>query len=587
MDGKKSITFKKLILLFAAVILPFLLLGPFLIYQNRIAARGRTFSQIQNKTDMTADALTDTMEQLQHTAAQMAEQTNLKKLGIKAYRMSPYEAAQSILQLQEQQTSIRNANPYIEKFIIYYLHRLQAYNSKESGVPSFFTFTREEYEGLAHGHNSYDFLAVHDRQLTEIILPSSGAEFMIRVDLSSEAVAALLENAFLEYDDYYYLLDVFGGSWQLTNLPKEALSGPAEGADEISIDGVRYYGFSAGLPYGDGRLCFFFSKDQLFQDSEAYQRLYLCFGLIVFAACSLFLLGSYSLIHKPIQTLVNAFQHINKQDYSIRISGNPKSDFDYLYQEFNHMVKELETLIEKNYQQQLLLSKAELKQLQAQINPHFLYNSFFLLRRMIEDELYEEAGEMADTLGLYFQYITRNSQDYMPLGKEYHHAMLYCEIQRLRFGDRILIETDPVPEKYSQTLVPKLIIQPILENAFNYGLRNKVEEGVLRVRVEEDAACLVISVEDNGDELTKEGLERIQRRLKETAEGNVRREMSGILNIQRRLGIYFKEQTPPSMNRTEGGEYLQASRSPLGGLCMRLYLPLPAAEEKERGSLYD
>ena len=89
----------------------------------------------------------------------------------------------------------------------------------------------------------------------------------------------------------------------------------------------------------------------------------------------------------------------------------------------------------------------------------------------------------------------------MPLGKEYHHAMLYCEIQRLRFGDRILIETDPVPEKYSQTLVPKLIIQPILENAFNYGLRNKVEEGVLRVRVEEDAACLVISVEDNGDEI--------------------------------------------------------------------------------------
>ena len=316
-------------------------------------------------------------------------------------------------------------------------------------------------------------------------------------------------------------------------------------------------------------------------------RLYLCFGLIVFAACSLFLLGSYSLIHKPIQTLVNAFQHINKQDYSIRISGNPKSDFDYLYQEFNHMVKELETLIEKNYQQQLLLSKAELKQLQAQINPHFLYNSFFLLRRMIEDELYEEAGEMADTLGLYFQYITRNSQDYMPLGKEYHHAMLYCEIQRLRFGDRILIETDPIPEKYSQALVPKLIIQPILENAFNYGLRNKVEEGVLQVRVEEDAACLVISVEDNGDELTEEGLERMQRRLKETAGGNVQREMSGTLNIQRRLGIYFKEQAPPSMDQTESGEYLQASRSPLGGLCMRLYLPLPAADEKERGSLYD
>jgi len=581
MNSKKSITFKKLILLFGAVILPFLLLGVFLIYQNRTVARNRTFSQVQSKTDMAADSLTDTMEQLQHTAAQMAEQANLKKLGIAAYRMSPYETARNILQLQEQQTSIRNANPYIEKFIIYYPLQLQAYNSKESGVPSFFTFTKEEYQELAGAHNSYDFLAVHDQKLTEIILPASGAEFMIRVDLSSEAISALLENTFLEYDDYY-LLDFFDHSFQLTNLPEEALTNLPEGADGISIDGMRYYGFSAALPYGDGRLDFFFSEDQLFQDSRAYQSLYLCFGLIVFVACGLFLLGSYSLIHKPIQTLVNAFQHINKQDYSIRISGRHRSDFNYLYQEFNHMVKELETLIEKNYQQQLLLSKAELKQLQAQINPHFLYNSFFLLRRMIHDELYEEAGEMADTLGLYFQYITRNSQDYMPLGKEYHHAMLYCEIQRLRFGDRILIETDPLPEKYSQIPVPKLIIQPILENAFNYGLRDKVEEGVLQVRVEEDASCLVISVEDNGEDLSEERLEQMQHKLRETAGGNVLQEMSGTLNIQRRLGIYFKEQAKEHQDmgwaEVEGDEYLKACRSALGGLCMQLRLPLPTQE---------
>ena len=249
------------------------------------------------------------------------------------------------------------------------------------------------------------------------------------------------------------------------------------------------------------------------------------------------------------------------------------------------MAEELGTLIEKNYQQQLLLSRAELKQLQAQINPHFLYNAFFLLRRMIHDELYEEAGQMADTLGLYFQYITRNSQDYMPLSREYHHAMLYCEIQGLRFGDRIRIETDSLPEQYGDILVPKLIIQPILENAFNYGLRDKVDDGVLRVTVSREARCLVIAIEDNGEELSEEQLREMQKKLRDTAGGVLQQEMSGILNIQRRLSIYFEAGTEPEEgSRMPGGPSgseegpdagcLKAGRSVLGGLCIRICLPL-------------
>ena len=232
-----------------------------------------------------------------------------------------------------------------------------------------------------------------------------------------------------------------------------------EGDVRFSIGDKRYQGFSAPFTLGEGRLYFFFPEEELFRDAGAYQYLYLYFGLIVLIACSLFLLGSYAIIHRPIRMLVNAFQRIGCQDYAVRITGRQGSDFMYVYQEFNHMAEELGTLIEKNYQQQLLLSRAELKQLQAQINPHFLYNAFFLLRRMIHDELYEEAGQMADTLGLYFQYITRNSQDYMPLSREYHHAMLYCEIQGLRFGDRIRIETDSLPEQYTLSMIDERLYE--------------------------------------------------------------------------------------------------------------------------------
>ena len=235
------------------------------------------------------------------------------------------------------------------------------------------------------------------------------------------------------------------------------------------------------------------------------------------------------------------------------------------------MAQKLETLIEKDYQQQLLINKAELKQLQAQINPHFLYNSFLLLRRMIQDELYEEAQKMSDTLGLYFKYITRNSQEYMPLSQEYHHAMLYCEIQQLRFEERIRLETDSLPEEYSQILVPKLIIQPILENAFNYGLHDKVDGGLLKMTISGTSSQLIISIEDNGEDLSDRQLEQIQANLKTAATGNSPLEMTGILNIQRRLAIY-----------SNGSGFLKASRSPLGGLCIQLFIPIHQSLEKEQ-----
>lgn len=219
----------------------------------------------------------------------------------------------------------------------------------------------------------------------------------------------------------------------------------------------------------------------------------------------------------------------------------------------------------------MLLNKAELKQLQAQINPHFLYNSLFLLRRMIQDELYEEACHMSDTLGLYFQYITRNSQDYMPLSQEYRHAILYCEIQKLRFEGRIRVETDDLPGEYSSILVPKLIIQPILENAFNYGLRDKIEDGLLKVTVAPLDCELIISIEDNGEDLSDEQLEKLRTNLQTAATGTSLQEMTGILNIQRRLGIY-----------SDGSGCLKASRSSLGGLCIRLFLPIQLSTKKEQ-----
>lgn len=585
---KNHITFKKLVLLFCAVIVPFFLLSLFLLWENNTAIQNRLFSSIQEKATLTARSLTETMEQIYDTAVEVADQTNLKRLANPNYPMSSYDTTQNIMQIKEQQTSIKNANRYIDNFVIYYREREQAYNCDGDGMPSYFEFTQEEYQSLTDMRKASDFLILKEQQLSEVIQPVSESNFLIRVDLSAQTITTLLKETFVEYE-VYYLLDAFDHSYQLTNLSEEWLSKLEEAGQtsdaspeaspsketssnkalsdsdrpvEYTFDGTRYYCFTAEVPYGEMKLSFFFSRDQLFADTKVYQNLTLYFGLFVLIVCFIFLWGCYHIIHKPIQTLINAIRDINRQNYDVRIPGKKNSDFSYLYQEFNHMAEQLGTLIEKDYQKQLLLNKAELKQLQAQINPHFLYNSLFLLRNMIYDGLHEEALKMADTLGQYFQYITRNSQDYMPLGREYNHAILYCDIQNLRFEGRIRVETDPLPETCSGILVPKLILQPLLENSFNYGLKDKVEGGLLKVSVSTDASNLTITVEDNGESLSEEKLTEMQQNLLALRNKNTLQEITGILNIQRRLNIYF-----------DGSGYLSAGRSPLGGLCVQLILP--------------
>ena len=120
-----------------------------------------------------------------------------------------------------------------------------------------------------------------------------------------------------------------------------------------------------------------------------------------------------------------------------------------------------------------MIQRAELKQLQSQINPHFLFNSYFLLHRLIKSRNFERAVEISKNMGTYFQFITRNASDTVSLLREYEHAEIYADIQSLRFEGRIAVEVEPLPLCCQSIMVPRLIIQPSIENAFAHRLENK------------------------------------------------------------------------------------------------------------------
>lgn len=279
-------------------------------------------------------------------------------------------------------------------------------------------------------------------------------------------------------------------------------------------------------------------------------------GMVV--AAVLFVCYVQRLVHRPLAVLMNAFANVKKGDFEHHIYRDKEDEFNYLYQGFNEMEDQLKQLIEEVYVQKNLAQRAQLKQLQAQINPHFLYNSFFILSRRIKRGDIEGSEEFAKHLGNYFKYLTRDAADDVPLQREVEHATSYAAIQGARFAGRIRVEFGELPKEAAGILVPRLILQPILENAFRYGLENKTEQGLLRIDFRQTEEVLEIVVEDNGEEATDECIEKMKNSLKEDSGA----EVTGLINIHRRLQIYF------------GSEYgIYVERSQIGGVAIKMRIP--------------
>ncbi|OUS78443.1 hypothetical protein B1748_02295 [Paenibacillus sp. MY03] len=273
----------------------------------------------------------------------------------------------------------------------------------------------------------------------------------------------------------------------------------------------------------------------------------------------LFSYGIYLLIHRPMQLLVKRFRSVEEGNLQIAAPLQRGDEFGYLFNRFDRTVQRLSQLIDELYVQKIRLQQSELKQLQMQIAPHFLYNSFFTLQHLIRNDENEAAQRVARNLGDYFRYITRNGQEEVSLGEEFKHVCAYVEIQKMRFANRIEVEADVLPLSLQALPVPRLILQPVVENAFEHGLDHVVAEGKLSLRFELRKDQLAFIVEENGTGMDQIELAGLVRKLTLGEE----METTGLINIHRRLKLRYGER---------GG--IEVSRSVLGGLRVELFIPI-------------
>ena len=243
-------------------------------------------------------------------------------------------------------------------------------------------------------------------------------------------------------------------------------------------------------------------------------------------------------IYLPIKKLHDVTTTIAHEDLEPLVTSDNVDEITELGMSFNIMVGKVRELVAAKMQEQENLKKAELRVLQAQINPHFLYNTLDTIIWMAESKRTAQVVELVRALSRFFRISLSKGNDWITVGEEFEHVGSYLAIQKIRYRDILDYRIDVDAAILSATIL-KLTLQPLVENALYHGIKNKRSGGtiVVRGRCEGDA-LIHIEVEDNGIGMTAERLAEVRADLKREALG-AHEGGYGLLNVDQRVRLYY------------------------------------------------
>jgi two-component system sensor histidine kinase YesM len=239
-------------------------------------------------------------------------------------------------------------------------------------------------------------------------------------------------------------------------------------------------------------------------------------------------------ITQPIEVLRRSVRAVEGGNFDIEIAVNSTDEVNGLAQDFNIAIRKIKDLIAQNVQAHEQKRRHELRALQAQINPHFLYNTLDSIIWMIECGEGEDAIVMTSTLARFFRLGISKGGDIITVKNEIDHLNYYLTIQKMRYKDKLDFLVDVNPEILSYR-TPKLLIQPLVENAIYHGLKAQEQKGMLKVVGYKEGGALIFKVIDNGKGMTSQELLDLNNSIQPSKEqGGL-----GVANVRERIQLYF------------------------------------------------
>lgn len=367
------------------------------------------------------------------------------------------------------------------------------------------------------------------------------AQYLV-IDYKFSGISSYVDNIGIGQRGYCFVIDnnnniVYHPKQRMINsgVVKENIStiSKLKGKEEI-VDGAIYV--KKSIDNGQWSIVGVSYVNELIADQVKEFQVYVaaisCIFIIISILLSMFVATKVS---KPIKRLVGAMNEFeNNVDSYVYEPQGGVFEIKRLSFSFSKMVVIIRNLIKKAKDEEITLRKTEMKALESQINPHFLYNTLDSIQWMCEQGKMDEAVEMVGALAKLFRISINKGRQLIPIREEIEHAIHYLTIQKYRYRDQFTYDFD-VDERALEYYTNKITIQPILENAIYHGIDRMIDEGHIQVNVRLVDQTIYMEIIDNGLGMTEEQIVSILSKDQHGKNG------IGLKNVNDRIKIYFGE----------------------------------------------
>ncbi len=411
-------------------------------------------------------------------------------------------------------------------------------------------------------------LSLEDRRIIGVLL----------VDLKFNRIKELCHSLVIGRKGYNFILDkegnyVFHPTQQLvySNIKKEPVRQILQTVDNPELfsfqDGDRYYLVETSDLTGWHVVNVTHDSD-IVTEWKSVQLIYAIIGLILFLIVGLATNRISSGITKPVRKLQEIMQSVETGEFRQVGSIRATDEIRELAREYDLMVTRIRELMEANTREQEQKRKSDLKALQAQINPHFLYNTLDSIIWMGEMGQSDKVVQMTSALSKLFRISISKGRELIPIRDEMEHVQSYLTIQEMRYRDKFTYEMDIDPDLYDMITL-KITLQPLVENAIYHGIKEVDYQGYILITGWLEDNNMILEVKDNGRGMDQDQLNEMIQGLETPPEKRPRlsRQGMGVRNVHERIRLYF------------GSEYgLTCISSPSEGTRIRVKMPASSLE---------
>jgi len=404
-------------------------------------------------------------------------------------------------------------------------------------------------------------------------LPDKSGRLLIGVLVSIDSLAQpLIRLESVESDEKIGIISIEGhllwgqfGNEDLVRIRSHLNDKSNRSSASIRLsDGSSYLFVGKPSLFSDLNVFILLDEELLLDELPLFQRVIkvIPIAVVVILVILFFLLSR--LVFKPIQQLASGMRILGKGQLDYRLKEEKSKEFQLITQQFNRMAEQIGNLKIFVYEEQMKVQQAELKHLQAQINPHFFMNSLNIVFHLVELQKYSLIKKMISHLVSYFRFIMSTNDTWITLVSECNHIRNYMEIQMVMYPNKLSFH-ERVPKELENVLVPPLLVQPFVENAMKHGFINNAKHFEVNVTVSKETSkdgnsCMAIEIRDSGSGFSEQQLVMLNLGLYEKEP--IDRQL-GIWNVRRRLIMFY-----------DGRANIAFRNDPQGGGIVNIKLPM-------------